>query len=193
MTASGLGETPRIETSRLVLTVARRDDYLRMRDLVADPDVHRFLGPRADDPTTDMFSRALRAAGSWQLYGYGMFLVWEKSSGAFVGQAGVFHSMRGFGKGLDDVPEAGWIVARKFWGKGYAFEAACAAFDWYEDEIANVGAGPVRIACMIESDNVASIRLAQRLGFSRYDQHTLLDGATVELFERIRTTPGPVA
>lgn len=193
MTATGRMESPRIETARLVLTVAGRDDYIRMRNLVADPDVHRFLGPRADDPTTDMFSRALRAAGSWQLYGYGMFLVWEKSSGAFVGQVGVFHSMRGFGKGLDDVPEAGWIVAREYWGKGYAIEATRAALDWYDAEVASVGAGPFRIACMIESDNIASVRLAQRLGFTRYDQHTLLDGAVVELFERIRTTPDPVA
>ena len=177
-------ETPRIETSRLVLTVAGRDDYIRMRDLVADPEVHRYLGPRADDPTTDMFSRALRAAGSWQLYGYGMFLLWEKSSGAFIGQAGVFHSMRGIGKGLDDVPEAGWIVARKYWGKGFAFEAMCAAIDWYEAEIASVGAGPFRIACMIESENTASVSLAQRLGFSRYDQHRLSDGTVVDLFER---------
>ncbi|MBA4354238.1 MAG: N-acetyltransferase [Novosphingobium sp.] len=155
-----------------------------MRDLVADPQVCRYLGPRADDPTTDMFSRALRAAGSWQLYGYGMFLVWEKSSGAFVGQAGAFHSMRGFGKGLDDVPEAGWIIARAFWGKGYAFEAMRAALAWYDADVLRADAGRCRIACMIERGNEASVRLAERLGFSRYDEHTLSDGAEVDLFER---------
>ena len=94
---------PRLESERLVLSVAGRDDYIRLRDLVADPQVQRYLGPPPENPTADMFARALRAAGSWHLYGYGMFLIWEKAGGAFVGQAGVFHTLRGFGKGLDDV------------------------------------------------------------------------------------------
>ena len=111
---------PRLESERLVLSVAGRDDYIRLRDLVADPQVQRYLGPPPENPTADMFARALRAAGSWHLYGYGMFLIWEKAGGAFVGQAGVFHTLRGFGKGLDDVPEAGWMLAQRFWGKGYA-------------------------------------------------------------------------
>jgi RimJ/RimL family protein N-acetyltransferase len=174
-------QTPVLETERLVLTVPGRDDYLVLRDLVADPDVHRFLGPRPDDPTTDMFSRALRAAGSWQLYGYGLFLAWERTSRDFVGQIGVFHSMRGFGKGLDDVPEAGWILAKKHWGKGYAREAMNAALTWFDAACA-----APRIACMIERDNSASHALAARLGFARYDEHALDDGAVVDLLERLR-------
>ncbi len=172
---------PVLETERLVLTVPGRDDYIVLRDLVSDPAVHRYLGPRAEDPTTDMFSRALRAAGSWQLYGYGLFLARERTSHAFVGQVGVFHSMRGFGKGLDDVPEAGWILARKYWGKGYALEAMNAALAWFD-----AAHGHERTACMIERGNAASFALAARLGFSRYDQHALEDGAVVDLFERFR-------
>lgn len=170
-----------LQTERLVLTVPGRDDYLVLRDLVADPEVHRFLGPRPDDPTTDMFSRALRAAGSWQLYGYGLFLAWERTSRDFVGQIGVFHSMRGFGKGMDDVPEAGWILARKHWRMGYAAEAMKAALAWFD-----VAISTPRIACMIERDNVASHALAGRLGFERYDEHALDDGVVVDLLERVR-------
>lgn len=172
---------PVLETERLILTVPARDDYIVLRDLVSDPDVHRYLGPRAQDPTTDMFARALRAAGSWQLYGYGIFLAWERTSRDFVGQVGVFHSMRGFGKGLDDVPEAGWILARKHWGKGYALEGMTAALAWFDAAF-----GTCRIACMIERGNAASYALAGRLGFARYDEHALDDGAVVDLLERIR-------
>lgn len=171
--------SPRLETERLVLAVPHRDAYILLRDLVADPEVQRFLGPAAQDPTTDMFSRALRGAGSWQLYGYGTFLVWEKG-GSFVGQAGIFHTMRGFGKGMDDVPEAAWMVAREHWRKGYALEAMQAALEWF-DAVHKAR----RTTCMIEPENVASIKLAKRLGFERYDQHQLGDGAVVELFERI--------
>jgi RimJ/RimL family protein N-acetyltransferase len=109
-----------------------------------------------------------------------MFLIWEKAGGAFVGQAGVFHTLRGFGKGLDDVPEAGWMLAQRFWGKGYALEAMTAALEWFDRTQEQS-----RVACMIEPENTASIRLADRLGFSRYDDHTLPDGAIVGLYERI--------
>lgn len=179
-----MADWPRLETNRLVLRLPGPEDHMLLRDLVADPQVHRFLGPRPQDPTTDMFSRALRAAGSWQLYGYGLFLAFEKDGGAFVGQLGMFRSMRGFGKGMDDVVEAGWIVARKHWGKGYAHEAMHAALDWFDRKH-----GIARIACMIEQDNAASVKLANKLGFLRYDEHRLDDGVVVDLFERIRTLP----
>lgn len=172
-------DMPRIETDRLLLRLPGPADYLLLRDLVADPLVHRFLGPRPNDPTTDMFSRSLRAAGSWQLYGYGLFLAFEREGGGFVGQLGVFHSMRGFGKGMDDVVEAGWIVAREHWGKGYAQEGMRAALDWFGRTH-----DARRIACMIERGNTASVALAEKLGFVRYDEHPLDDGAVVDLFER---------
>lgn len=171
----------RLETARLVLRVPEKDDYLRLRDLVADPDVHKFLGPRPEDPTTDMFSRALRAAGSWQLYGYGMFLACDRQTGDLVGQVGMFHSLRGFGKGMDDVVEAGWIVARQFWGKGYAREAMEASLEWFDRT-----QEPRRITCMIERENQASVRLAERLGFAAYDEHQFADGAVIDLFERLK-------
>lgn len=173
-------DLPRLETDRLVLRAPVRDDHLALRDLVADPQVNRFLGPRPDDPTADMFSRTLRGAGSWLLYGYGMFLAHERGSGAFVGQMGVFHTLRGIGKGLDDVPEAGWIVAQAHWGTGYAREGMRAVLEWFD----TAHSAP-RIACMIERGNDASHALAAKLGFARYAEDTLPDGVTIDLLERI--------
>jgi len=146
----------------LVLSLAGRDDYIRLRDLVADPQVQRFLGPPAENPTADMFGRAMRGAGSWQLYGYGMFMVWEKASGAFIGQAGVFHTLRGFAKGLDDVPEAAWMLAHEHWGKGYATEAMTAILDWADAQ----ALGEIR--CIIDTGNTASHNVAGKLGFTKF-------------------------
>lgn len=172
---------PMLETERLLMRPPGRDDHHLLRDLVADPDVHRFLGPRAADPVTDMFSRTLRGGGSWFFYGYGTFMAFERHSGAFVGQLGVFHSMRGFGKNMDDVAEAGWIVAKPHWGKGYAAEGMSEALRWID----TVHALP-RTSCMIERGNMSSVKLAERLGYVRYDEHDLGDGVIVDLFERIR-------
>lgn len=156
---------PRLETERLVLTVPERGSHIALRDLLADPEVYRYLGPRPEDPLTDMFDRTLRGAGSWLLYGYGFFMLHLKADGAFIGQAGVFHSVRGFGKGLDDVPEAGWILARPYWGQGLAREAMDAILRWFD-----AAHGRQRITCMIEDGNAASFALAGRLGFVEYDQ-----------------------
>lgn len=171
---------PVIETERLVLRGPRPNDHLAIAELIADPEVHRFLGPQAADPVTDFFTRHLRGAGSWALYGYGFFLAHHRASGELVGQGGVFHSWRGFGKGLDDVPEAGWTVARKFWGQGYAAELMRAVLAWFE-----ATHGPQRIACMIEEGNEPSFLLAGRLGFVRYGEQVLDDGAAVALLERL--------
>ncbi|MFN4135869.1 MAG: GNAT family N-acetyltransferase [Novosphingobium sp.] len=170
-------------TPRLRLRMPQRGDHVVLHELVADPAVHRYLWPRPDDPLTDMFSRTLRAAGSWQLYGYGLFLAHERASGRFVGQMGVFHSWRGFGQGMDDVPEAGWIVAREHWGKGYAGEAMRAVLEWF-DQAHGTQCGQQRVVCMIDRENAASVALAKRLGFVRYATRQAGDGAKVDLFER---------
>ncbi|MFN3424633.1 MAG: GNAT family N-acetyltransferase [Novosphingobium meiothermophilum] len=176
------------------LRMPQRGDHVVLHELVADPAVHRYLWPQPDDPLTDMFSRTLRAAGSWQLYGYGLFLAYERASGSFVGQMGVFHSWRGFGQGMDDVPEAGWIVAREHWGKGYAGEAMRAVLEWFDQAHGRRDAGPdgqqrpkgkQRIVCMIDPANTASVALALRLGFVRYASRQTGEADEVDLFERL--------
>jgi RimJ/RimL family protein N-acetyltransferase len=175
-----VSSAPIIETERLILRGPRPGDHLALAEMLTDPEVHRYLGPSADNPVADVFSRHMRGAGSWALYGYGFFMAHDRESGDLVGQGGVFHSWRGFGKGMDDVPEAGWTVARPFWDMGYGSEIMHAALGWFERSH-----GAQRIACMIEDGNTASFALAARLGFLRYDEHVLDDGCTVGLLERL--------
>ena len=92
----------------------------------------------------------------------------------------MFRSFRGFGQGMEDVPEAGWIVARPHWGKGYALEAMQAALVWFDRE-----QGPQRIACMIEEGHEASAKIAAKLGFVEYARHQPEDGRALLLYERL--------
>ncbi|WP_338467358.1 GNAT family N-acetyltransferase [Novosphingobium sp. ZN18A2] len=156
---------PMIATDRLELWRPRPGDERGLFDVVAPEEVRYFLGNR---PTSmgEEAARLLRNAGSWALFGYGTFVLREKGRDEIAGIAGVFHSWRGFGKGMDDTPEAGWILRQDTWGKGYAGEAMRAALAWFD------GAhGKRRIACMIEDGHDASLALAAKLGFSRYDTH----------------------
>lgn len=156
---------PLLRTERLELWRPRAGDLGGIYDAVSPEPVRRFLGGQ---PTTlpDEAGRLLRNGGSWAFYGYGIFVCREHGETAPVGICGVFHSWRGFGQGMDDVPEAGWIFAQSHWGGGFAREAMTAALGWFD-----AAHGRRRIACMIEDGHDASLKLADRLGFVRYGLH----------------------
>jgi RimJ/RimL family protein N-acetyltransferase len=146
---------PVIETARLKLRPWRQADIAPNTAMLADPDSGRFI--TADGkPITEAFvgwRNAAIMAGHWVLYGVGMFVVEEKSSGQFVGRVGPWspQGWPGF--------EIGWGIARGSRGKGYAVEAARSAIDWSfaSFEIEEI------IHC-IDRDNTASQAVARRLG-----------------------------
>ena len=151
-------------TGRLELWRPQVGDREGLRALIEPDDVRRFLGGMEPDDH-DAFMRLLRNAGSWALYGYGTFVMRERGKAEIVGNCGVFHSWRGFGGGLDDVAEAGWIIGQTAWGKGYAQEAMEAALAWFEREH---GGQPT--LCMIEEGHRASEAIAARLGYVACDR-----------------------
>ncbi len=110
-------DAPLLVTERLELWLPQRDDVAPMLAIVDDPETGRYLGRTA--AAVDHFARFSRNAGSWLLYGYGSFMIRERASGELIGNAGVFHSWRGLGRGLDDCPEAGWILAATGGAKGW--------------------------------------------------------------------------
>ncbi len=171
---------PVLVTERLELWRPQPGDLAGLMAMVEPEDVRRYLGRTAPD-AAGQFARLLRNAGSWSLYGYGNFAVRFAGDDTIIASCGVFHSVRGFGQGLDDVPEAGWIVGQDHWRKGIAGEAMCAVLAWFD-----ATHGPRRIACMIEDANAASHKLAKTLGFDAYGRQTLAeDGAEVVLYERL--------
>ena len=171
---------PVLVPERLELWRPQASDRAGLLALIAPEAVREFLGP-AEASETDVFARLLRNAGSWALYGYGVFQVRERGGdGTIISTAGVFRSFRGFGQGMDDVPEAGWIVAQPHWGKGYALEAMRAALAWFDREH-----GPQRIACMIEEGHEASGAIAAKLGFIEYARHQSEGERALVLYERL--------
>lgn len=170
----------RLITDRLDLRPPVAGDLSGLIELVADEETRRFLGPIVPD-ARNQAERLLRNAGSWALYGYGTFMVRRHGAAQIIGSCGIFRSWRGFGQGMDDVPEAGWIIHRDAWGHGVACEAMRAVIDWFDTVH-----GPHRIACMIEDGHSASEKVAARMGFLRYGRHEPDDGETpINLYERL--------
>ena len=171
---------PVLTTERLELWRPQASDRADLLAMMTPAAVREFLGP-AEASESDVFARQLRNAGSWALYGYGTFMVRETGGdGTIVGNCGVFRSFRGFGQGMDDVPEAGWILAEPAWGKGYAGEAMAAALAWFDREH-----GRQRVVCMIEEGHGASMTIAAKLGFIEYARHRPHEGRALVLYERL--------
>lgn len=170
---------PLLTTERFELWKPQAADLPERVRLLEGDRMMQFLGTIGPDPK-GQHDKLLQHAGSWSLYGYGTFSVRRRGESDIVATGGIFHSWRGFGKGLDDVPEAGWIVRQDCWGQGVAGEMMRASLAWFDAEH-----GPKRVACMIEEGNTASEKVAASLGFVKYDSHEEEGGAAVNLFERL--------
>jgi RimJ/RimL family protein N-acetyltransferase len=171
-------DLPTLATERLELRPPTAADFPLTLEIVSHPETARFLGPQTNTP--DHFVRFCRGAGSWLLYGYGMFIVRLRGSEDVIGNCGVFHSWRGLGEDFDDAPEAGWILRHDQVGRGLGREAMSAALGWFDR-----AHGSRRVVCMVSAGNEPSVRLAAKLGFAPMRDTVLPDGDTVRLFERL--------
>ena len=98
-----------------------------------------------------------RNLARYEADGFGRCAVILLATRELVGDCGLITTVV---EGQPEV-ELGWIVRRAHWGKGIATEAAAA---WREFAFDTVGLE--RIVSMISAENVASRRVAEKLGMS---------------------------
>ena len=173
---------PTIETDRLVLRHWRKGDFRSYHAILCQPEVHRHFGP-APATAEDCWRRLLAAVGNWQFNGFGTWAVERKHDGKLIGNVGLFTAWRDIEPQFGEEPEMGWIFDRSVHGQGIAFEACSAALEWAERELAAES-----YPAIIDLDNIASMKMAERLGFVRQSDAIYRD-APIALFRR----PGTLA
>jgi len=170
---------PSVETDRLILRPHRLEDFAVVRAMSADPDVMRYMGSGATQTEEDAWSKFLRFAGYWHYLGYGYWAVEEKISGRMIGDVGFSEKKRDRGPEFCDVPEMGWALSPSAQGKGYATEAVNGAIGWGRESLGNI-----RVICLINADNAASIAVARKCGF-REAANILSAGRPRLVFDRV--------
>ena len=154
----------RLETERLRLRHFTYDDLQIMFELSSDPEVIKY----ADTPVKDMEETRQRLEqgqlSDYKKYGYGRFAVELKETGKVIGFCGIKYLPE------IDLPELGYRYLPAYWGKGIGTEAAQACVEFARDDLQIK-----KLIALIIPENIASIRLAEKLGMKR--------GPTIHIYD----------
>jgi RimJ/RimL family protein N-acetyltransferase len=143
-----------LETDRLVLRKISADDAEFILELLNQPSFLQFIGDKGVRNTEDAI-RYIETGpqASYERFGFGLYLVELKDSGVSLGICGLLKR--------DTLPDVdiGFAFLPAYWSRGYAFEAANAVMTYGRDVL-----GLQRIVAITSLDNVASIKLLEKIG-----------------------------
>jgi len=156
------------EAERLLLRNFHAFDGEAMDRIFGDEDVMCFEGEvQTKEWVRDWLKGCLE--NYYQKWGFGPWAVVEKGSRGTIGYCGLFHFPDICGQ---PEIEIGYRLARSFWGKGYATEAALAVRDYAFNIL-----GISRLIAMIDPGNSASVRVAEKVGM-QYEKDVMFEGYT---------------
>ena len=140
------------ETDRCLIRELSLADLPALYELYDKPGMTDFVEPLYDYETELEYQKAY-IENMYGFYEYGMWLVFSKETGKLIGRAGLEHN------------EMGYMIAPEFQNLGYATEVCRFIVDY-----ARKNTDFEELYCRIDEKNVASVRLAKRLGFVRNGQ-----------------------
>jgi RimJ/RimL family protein N-acetyltransferase len=151
-----VGPEETVGSERLVLTPLRVEDADEMAGVLADPELHRFIGGRPGtlDELRGRYAAMVAGPGrpdeEWRNW-----VVRRREDGRAVGtvQATLTRGDQGW------TAAVAWVVGVPWQGRGYATEATRALLGWLG------GRGVAEVVAHIHPDHLASARVAGRAGF----------------------------
>ena len=159
-------------TPRLILRHFHVVDGDAMDRVFGDPEVMRY-GSGVQTP--EWVRKWLRGCleDYYQKWGFGLWAVVEKQSREVIGFCGL---SRFADVGGQPETEIGYRLARAYWGRGFATEAAAAVRDYAFGEL-----GLKRLISIIERQNGASVRVAEKTGM-RYEKNVVFQGFAASVY-----------
>ena len=161
-----------LETKRLLLRRLEMGDLDNLFALYSDPDVRRYF------PEGTLTLDETREELEWFLNGHpqhpelGLWATIHIETNRFIGRCGLLPWTI---DGQYEV-EIAYTLAKEFWGQGLATEAARAIRDYAYEQL-----HLTRLICLIDHDNQASIRVAEKTGL-RFEKEGLDDKGPYVLY-----------
>jgi RimJ/RimL family protein N-acetyltransferase len=147
-----------LRTPRLLLREWRDEDLDPFAAMSADPEVMELLLGPYDRTRSEEW--VAWARNFWEQHGYGIWVVEWPGEADFAGVVGL--NRLGFEAHFTPAVEAAWRLARPYWGRGIAYEAARAVI---EDGLYRLGLS--EIVAITTPANRRSWQLMERLGMRR--------------------------
>ena len=144
-----------LETERLVLRRLTVDDLDDLFSLYHGPDVRKYYSEGIPSYEETRQELEWMINHCYAKYGFGMWATIEKKTGKFMGRCGLTPMDI---EGREEI-EVGYMLAREYWGRGLATEAARAILHYGFEQV-----GLVRLICVINPGNQASGRVAEKIG-----------------------------
>jgi len=134
-----------IRTERLILRRARLEDAAAMHAIMSDPIAMRYWStpPHGDLAETERWMASMVDADPANSDDFIVTL-----NGALIGKLGAWR-----------LPEMGFLIDTRHWGKGYAIEAMMAFIDRRR------ALGTTELTADVDPRNEASLKLLKRAGF----------------------------
>jgi RimJ/RimL family protein N-acetyltransferase len=147
-----------IETERLIMRDMLPSDDEGMFALDSDAEVHRYLGGKTVQSIEESRRVIEFVREQYIVNGIGRWAVTEKSTGAFIGWAGMKYITEPL-NGHTNIYDIGYRLIKKYWGRGYGTESALASvqYAWNVMQLKELyGAAAI--------DNIASRKILEKTG-----------------------------
>lgn len=153
------------QTERLLLRPLDMSDITEMCQVLCDPEVMLFSG--GVKPGKGVSEWLKGCIENYSNFGFGLWAVVEKETKGAIGYCGLTKLPE-----IDGHPEIeiGFRLARNFWSRGYATEAAVAVRNYAFHALSLH-----RLIALIDPENTSSIRVVDKLGM-HYEKDVMLSG-----------------
>lgn len=159
-----------LETERLIVREITVDDLDALYQIYSDELIQKFVGSLYEDPEEEKAYLEQYIETVYPFFGYGMWIIQEKTTAHVVGRAGF-----NFRDSYDGM-ELGYLIGKESRNKGYATEVCRGILDYVKREF-----HPKEIRALTTKDNDSSKKVLEKIGF-HYVEDIELDGKTLEKY-----------
>lgn len=160
-------------TERLKLRTFKESDWKDLYAYYSDAEcMHYTVGRALVD--WEVWRQVATMIGHWEIRGFGPYAMEELDTGNVLGPVGMWYPLEW------PEPEIKWGLSKKYWGNGFAKEAASAV-----RQIAIEHMPEVKLISLISKENVNSIKLAESLG-AVYEKTVEFRATTASIYRHKR-------
>lgn len=146
-----------IETERLILRAVTTEDSQDFFEMDSNPNVHKYLGKKPVKTIEESRSMIYNILDQYQTNGIGRLAIIDKNTNDFIGWSGIKYEQN-LRKEFNYY-DVGYRLKERYWGNGYATEAALASIEYGFKEL-----NLKEICAAAEIEHIASNIILKKIG-----------------------------